>query len=401
MFMSTLSSSRIGTSTSTEASVGKSATAPAHRNPAGGFWVMLPVITFALMGAACQSSSKPAAPTITITEDTYAVVNGRQITKADVDKAYQRAQRSSQTLTEEETLGTKLDVLDELIAEDLLLAKARALKLEIPDKDVDDAFKATKGNMSDQQIEEELKRRNLTTTDVREGLRRDLLARKVLQQEVVDKVQVTDAAVSEFFNANRAQFNLPENSYRLAQIVITPVRDQQPARAGDDATTPQEAQLKASGLMRQLQEGMPFDQLAREHSEDPQTAARGGDLGLVPVSSLSKVAPQLRTAIMNAKPGSVTSVNLGGMYTIVLVMGLETAGQRELSTPQVKESIVANLRTRKEQLLRAAYLTSLRADADVVNYFARRIVERETKPAAAATTPADSKPAGSQTPVSK
>ena len=356
-------------------------------------------MALALASAACQSTPKPAAPTITVTEDTYAVVNGRQITRTDVDKAFQRAQRSSQTLTEEESLGIKLDVLDELIAEDLLLAKARALKLEVPDKDVDEAFNATKGNMTDQAIEEELKRRNLTTADVREGLRRDLLARKVLQQEVVDKVQVTDEQVTQFFNANRAQFNLPENSYRLAQIVVTPVRDQQPTRAGDDATTPQEAQTKASGLMRRLQEGTPFDQLARDHSEDPQTAPRGGDLGLVPVSSLSKVAPQLRNAIMNAKPGSVTPVNMGGMYTLVLVLGLETAGQRDLSTPQVRETIVTNLRTRKEQLLRAAYLTSLRSDADVTNYFARRIVERETK--AAPAKPADSPAATGTTPPGK
>lgn len=397
--MSTLSNSPLGTFTFAKTSMDK-----VQRSRARTFWTLATVLTLTFVSAACQSSSsKPAAPTITVTEDTYAVVNGRQITRTDVDKAFQRAQRSSQALTEEETLGVKLDVLDELIAEDLLLTKARALKLEVPDKDVDEAFNATKGNMSDQAIEEELKRRNLTTADVREGLRRDLLARKVLQQEVVDKVQVTDEEVTKFFDANRAQFNLPENSYRLAQIVVTPVRDQQPTRAGDDATTPQEAQTKASGLMRKLQEGTPFDQLARDHSEDPQTAPRGGDLGLVPVSSLSKVAPQLRNAVMNAKPGSVTPVNMGGMYTLVLVLGLETAGQRDLSTPQVKESIVANLRTRKEQLLRAAYLTSLRSDADVTNYFARRIVERETKRAApaAATTPAESKPAGSQTPASK
>lgn len=391
MFMSPSSTSSSG------------AAAPAHsvQNSYPARWsAACAAVALALVSAACQSTPKPATPAITVTEDTYAVVNGRQITRTDVDKAFQRAQRSSQPLTEEESLGIKLDVLDELIAEDLLLAKANALKLEVPDKDVDEAFNATKGTLTDQAIEEELKRRNLTTADVREGLRRDLLARKVLQQEVVDKVQVTDDEVTNFFKANSAQFNLPENSYRLAQIVVTPVRDQQPTRAGDDATTPQEAQTKANGLMRRLQEGVPFEQLARDHSEDPQTASRGGDLGLVPVSSLSKVAPQLRNAIMNAKPGSVTPVNIGGMYTLVLVMGLETAGQRDLSTPQVKETIVANLRARKEQLLRAAYLTSLRSDADVTNYFARRIVERETK-AAAATKPADSSAATSTTPPGK
>ena len=38
-----------------------------------------------------------------------------------------------------------------------------------------------------------------------------------------------------------------------------------------------------------------------------------------------------------------------------------------------------NLRARKEQLLRAAYVTALRTDAEVVNYFARRLVQSQSK----------------------
>ena len=53
----------------------------------------------------------------------------------------------------------------------------------------------------------------------------------------------------------------------------------------------------------------------------------------------------------------------------------EAAGQRDLSTPGVREGITATLRGRKEQLLRAAYLTSVQSDAEVVNYLARRLVE--------------------------
>jgi hypothetical protein len=75
-----------------------------------------------------------------VTADTYAVVNGRQIMRADVDKALQRAQSSSQVASEPEMLAAKLSVLDELIVEDLLLAKARDLKLEVADKEVDEAF---------------------------------------------------------------------------------------------------------------------------------------------------------------------------------------------------------------------------------------------------------------------
>ena len=51
-----------------------------------------------------------------------------------MDKAFQRAQASSQVTSEEEALAAKLTVLDELIVEDLLLAKAQELKVEVTEK---------------------------------------------------------------------------------------------------------------------------------------------------------------------------------------------------------------------------------------------------------------------------
>jgi hypothetical protein len=59
----------------------------------------------------------------------------------------------------------------------------------------------------------------------------------------------------------------------------------------------------------------------------------------------------------------------------VLVLAHEQAGQRDPSMPAVREQITQTLRGRKEQLLRTAYLTNVRGDAQVVNYLARRIVE--------------------------
>ena len=57
----------------------------------------------------------------------------------------------------------------------------------------------------------------------------------------------------------------------------------------------------------------------------------------------------------------------------------EQAGQRDLSMPTVRERITQTLRARKEQLLRAAYLTAVRTDAQVVNHLARRLVESQGK----------------------
>jgi hypothetical protein len=57
--------------------------------------------------------------------------------------------------------------------------------------------------------------------------------------------------------------------------------------------------------------------------------------------------------------------------------------------PGVRDGIVNTLRARKEQLLRAAYLTAAQSDARVTNYLARRIVESKGKlPAGPLTSPA-------------
>lgn len=327
---------------------------------------------------ACRGN--PAAPASSVPADTWATVDGRAITRGDVEKAFQRTRDTSQPISDEEALAYKLNLLDELVVQDLLIAKARELKIEIPEAEIDTAYAEAKKNMTDEAFQQELARRQLTAADMREGLRRQLLTQKVIEREVTAKVSVTDQEVTDFYNANRQQFNVAEESYRVAQIVVTPVRDPQLAnRTGHDATTPQAAAAKVKMLAEKLKAGTSFRDLAMDYSEDPETAPRGGDLGFVPVSSLKQAAPPLRDAVLNKSPGTVNVVTQGNAHAIVLVAGHEPAGQRELTSPGVRDNISQTLRSRREQLLRAAYLSALRDNADVENHLARRVVEGQGK----------------------
>jgi len=311
-----------------------------------------------------------------VSADTWAVVDGREITRDAVEKAYRRAQDASQPVSNEEALAAKLSVLDELIMQDILQAKAREQKIELADSEIDTAYNEAKKNITDEAFQQELTKRNVTAADMRDGLRRQLIAQKVIDKNVGSKIAPTDQDVTDFFNANRAQFNLAEDAYHIAQIVVTPTRDPQIAnRTGDDATTPQAATAKTQMLMERLKAGASFKDLAADYSEDPESAPRGGDLGLVPVSKLQQAPPPLRDAVMKGSPGTVKVVSAGGAYSIVLVVSKETAGQRDLSTPGVRDRITETVRGRKEQLLRTAFLASVRSDARVVNYLARRVVD--------------------------
>ena len=335
------------------------------------------ILTLALAAGGCSQKAEQPQPA---SADTWATVDGRSITRDNVEKTLRRTQDPAATLSPEEAMTIKLSILNEMILEDILLAKARALKVEVPDTELEAAFAERKKNISEAAFEEELKKRNLSAADMRDGLRRELLAKKLLDQEVVSKVAVSDQEVNDFFTANRAQFTLAEESYRIAQIVITPDRAAQPAnRTGNDATTSEEAAFKVRMVMERLKAGAPFADLAMDYSEDPETAPRGGNLGLVPVSALKQAPEPLRKAVIGQKPGTVNVVTSGGTHTIVAVIAHEQPGERGLSTPGVREGITETLKTRKEQLLRTAYLSAARSDASVVNHAARRVVESQGK----------------------
>jgi peptidyl-prolyl cis-trans isomerase SurA len=340
---------------------------------------MLSVLA-ATMAAGCRSTPGTATTPPTASDNTWAVVDGREITRDTVEKAYRRAQDPSQTPSDEEALTAKLSLLDDLILQDILVAKAVALKVEVPDSEIDKAYAEAKKNIPDDAFQQELTKRGVTAADMRESVRRELLTQKLIAQEVGAKVTVTSQEVSDFFLANRNQFNLAEESYHLAQIVVTPARDQQIAnRTGDDAATPEAAATKVKMLMERLKGGANFGELAMDYSEDPESAQRGGDLGLVPMSRLKQAPPQLQAVVIGKKPGVVNVASAGGAHTLVLVVAHETAGQRDLSTPGVTERITEGLKARKEQLLRGAYLMSIRDDADITNYLARRIVAAQGK----------------------
>jgi peptidyl-prolyl cis-trans isomerase SurA len=328
--------------------------------------------------AACGGQSEgPAQPP---SADTWATVDGRSITRDQVEKAFRRGQDPAAPLSPEEAMTAKLSIVNEMILQDILIAKAQALKIEVPQSELDNAYAERKKNLSDANFEEELKKRNLTADDMRETLRRELLVKKLIDQEVTGKVSVGEQEVNDFYNANKAQFTLAEESYRIAQIVVTPDRAQQQTnRTGNDATSAQEATFKVRMIMERLKAGAAFADVAADYSEDPESAQRGGDLGLVPVSALKQAPQPLRDAVIGKQPGSVSVATSGGIHTVVAVIAHEQAGERTLSTPGVKDAITQTLKNRKEQLLRTAYLSAARGDASVVNYAARQVVQSNGK----------------------
>jgi peptidyl-prolyl cis-trans isomerase SurA len=344
-------------------------------------WMPL-VLALATGAGACRQSAAPPAAS---GPDVWAVVDGREIHADDIDKAFRRQADPNAHLSVTEVTGAKLNLLDQMITQDILVAEAASLKLDVPAADLDQAFNDQKKGMPDDAFNQGLMTRNITVGDVRESLRRNLLAQKVIDHEVTAKVAVTDQDINDFFEANKAQFNFPEDTYHLTQIVVTAQKDSGiNNRTGDDAATPQEAAAKVQMIMGRLKEGQPFSELAMDYSEEPASAPRGGDVGMVSASSLRQAPANLRDAVLKAQPGQVTVVAQEGGYTIVGLVAKFPAGQRTVTAPDVHDGIASTLKEQRLQLLQTAYLTALRSRAKVVNYEAQRIVDSVGKTSAPA-----------------
>jgi peptidyl-prolyl cis-trans isomerase SurA len=337
-----------------------------------GAFVLAAALT---MAYGCQKPSQPA-------EGVWAMVDGQNITRAEVDKFYRtQLNPDAPEPSQDEALSLKLNILDELINNRILLEQAKKLGLEAADGEVEDKFTEFKSPYTEDEFQRQLKSRGYTVDDLRSDIRQQISIQKVINREVVAKITVTDQDVQDFYNQNRAQFNVSEPQYRLAQIVVTPHKD--PGlrnRKNDDATTDAEARRKVAALEQQLSTGADFAQVAMDYSEDPQSSGSGGDMGYVPESSLAQSDPALKKAVLSMKAGQISGViALRDSYVILKLVAKEAPGQRELSDPAVQQSIRDNIRNRKEQLLRAAYLAIARNDAKVTNYLAQQIVESAGK----------------------
>jgi peptidyl-prolyl cis-trans isomerase SurA len=327
--------------------------------------------------------------------DVWAVVNGKEIKRDEVDKYYRtRVNPEGQEPSQEESLSLKLNVLDELIINEVLLERAKKLGLEASDGEVEDKFTELKSPYTEDEFQRRLKDQGMSVDDLKQDLRRQLSIQKLLNREVLAKIAITDQDVAEFYNANKSQFNVAEPTYHLAQIKVTPRKEPQIRnRKNDDATNEAEAVRKIKMLMDRLNSGADFAQLAMDYSEDMNTASTGGDLGYVPESGLNgqQVDPALKKAVLALKPGQVSQPieardQTGISFHILKLIAREAPGQRNLNEPQVQQNIRDTLRSRKEQLLRSAYLATARDDAQVTNYLARQVIEAAGKLPDAAKT---------------
>ena len=314
--------------------------------------------------------------------DVVATVNGHNILRSEVDTYYQNQTAGApQPPNGEQAESLRLSILKELIDNEIMMQRAQKLGLLASDEEVDSKLAEIKAPYTQEEFNKRMQERHITLDAFKQDLRRSLTIQKVLNKEITSKISITDADITKYYNDHKAEFNLIEPQYHVAHIWVSPepnpqVHNLKNSKAQNDA----EARDKVKMILNRLESGEDFATVAMNYSEDPDSAANGGDLGFWPESALQRTDPGTREALSKMKAGQISGViqvnnPQAHGYRIVKLLAKEPAGQRELNDPRVQQAIREQLRQRDEQLLKSAYYEVVRDQAKVQNYYAEQILK--------------------------
>jgi len=169
--------------------------------------------------------------------------------------------------------------LNDLINMKLQLQEARRIGLSVSESEVNEAISEIKRkyHLTDEALLNSLKAEGFTLEEYRTRLAEQILLSKVVNFEVKNSIVISDKEIDEYYEANKEKYKGKEK-VRIRQIFFALPEDES-QRALIEA--------KAEEIVKRLEEGEDFAELASKFSEDPSREF-GGDLGYVSHGSILK-----------------------------------------------------------------------------------------------------------------
>ena len=299
-----------------------------------------------------------------ILEQVLVKVNGEIITKTELEQRQIAAVRQKQpNLRPDDDAELKKvlakvtpQVIVEAVDELLLIQRGKELGYTMSNEQftgILDNIKKENKIESDAALNDALKQEGMTMADLRKQLERQMLISRVQQTEVGAKLQVTDAEMKMYYDANPSAFATSPQVTLREILVAVPVNAKGVSVAQDD-----EAKAKAASIRQRLTSGEAFPRVAADVSDSP-SKANGGLVGPI---SLEDLSPELKTAIAGLKSGDLTPVlRTERGYQLLKVENLVTATVKPFE--DAKAEIADRLANDKRKTEFDKYLTKLRTDA--------------------------------------
>lgn len=277
-------------------------------------------------------------------DDVVARVNGVDISSRDLEAAVNALiPRSTYhgSVSEEKRNAFRKKALENLINKELQYQDAVARGMKPGRKQVKAGMKKIRKRFkSKKAYKAAIAQAGITRDELRESVRREVLIRRAIEKTVTEPAQMTDAALKEYYQNNRAKFRQPE-SVRLRMISTKNAE-------------------KAQRILNQVKDGKDFGNLAARESED-NYRIKGGDIGYI---HKGRIFPELQDAAFKLKPGEASGlVKAQGTWFIIKVEDKRPAHQ--LSFEESRDKLKKELEAKATEELMQKWISDLRAKAKI------------------------------------
>lgn len=312
-------------------------------------------ILIAIIGAVYMLTNKAPAK---VDDKLAAKVNGEEITLAELNNIYSRLPPQTQAAVK------KQDVLDQMINEKLLMQAAKKQGLSVNQSEVD-AFLTnllTQSGLTKTEFNSRLALQNITEKMVYDEIYKQLLITQLYQKEIIDKSDVSQSAIQDYYNANIADFKTSEE-VKASHILICYDK----SYACKSNLTKQEAYDKLEAIKAQATSAN-FADLAKENSQDP-SSGNGGDLGFFGKGAMVK---PFEDAAFALKVGEISDV-VETEYGFHLILLTDKKAATVLTLDEVSSEIKQTITSTGQQDAFKVYLEGLKAAATIDNFYNQSI----------------------------
>jgi parvulin-like peptidyl-prolyl isomerase len=296
---------------------------------------------------------------IRVVEEIVAKINGDIVTRVDLDRnrpaieAELRGQGLTGPALEKAIKDKEKDALRDQIDQLLLVQRGKDLNINV-DAEVTKRIAQIQlqSKISDpDKFHDWLREQSgMPYEDLRAQFKNQILTQRVIGQEVGSKISVPKADVEKYYEEHKKDFVREEQIF-LKEILIS-----------TEGKTPEQvvaAEKKAKEIVTRARKGERFTDLARDYSDNADTAKSGGDM---PAFKKGQLRKEIEDVVFKQKKGYVTDpIRMSNGFEILKVEDRYAAGQASLE--DVESEITEQLYAPRMQPKVREYLTKLRQDA--------------------------------------
>lgn len=267
-------------------------------------------------------------------------------------------------------------VVNELIIKNLIEQDIEKRKIVVTSEEIDKELRTIIDRMgSKEKFNEILRQNGISSAQFKKDIENEVKIGKLIDD--VKKVSISDGEAEKFYKANINSFKHPErvkashilvaaNKDEIRSLIMADVSNQNLTQSQIDEKVKADLAKKYDKAKKLLNEvkydPTKFARVAKENSDDPGSALRGGDLGYFTkeqmVDEFSKVA-------FSTKPSTVSDIVVSPFgYHIILVTDRQEAGTE--SFDKVKADIKSFLEQQEKVNVLQKHVENLRNSADIV-----------------------------------